>query len=102
MIHCKCSTGFVSARRGEAGWPNPEQLLPREEEHLCVRIYTATGTAKTAVQRDDALLTPGEVQRHWPEETVSIKQELETWVQYGCISRKMRTLARNIIDAIWS
>ena len=92
---------FRISKKGEAGWPNPEQLLPREGEHLCVRIYAATGTAKTAVQRDDALLTPGEVQKHWPEVTVAIKQELETWVKYGCISRKLRNLARNIIDVKW-
>ena len=32
---------------------------------------------------------------------MAIKQELKTWVKYGCISRKMRNLARNIIDVKW-
>ena len=78
-----------------------EPLLPREGEHLCVRNYAATGPTQTVVQRDDALLTPDEVQKHWPEVAVAIKQELETWVTYGCISRMKRKLARNIINVKW-
>eukprot|EP00969_Alexandrium_andersonii_P282978 12509209-Alexandrium_andersonii.AAC.1 len=31
----------------------------------------------------------------------AIKVELETWVKYGCISRKKRSMARNIIDVKW-
>ena len=63
-----------------------------------MRIYASTGTAQTVVQRDDALLTPEEVQKNWPAVMAAIKQELETWVKYGCMSRKKRKLARNIID----
>jgi hypothetical protein len=62
---------------------------------------TATGTTQTVVQRDDALLTPDEVNTHWPEVTSAIKQALATWVQYGCISRKKRNCSRNIIDVKW-
>jgi hypothetical protein len=32
------------------------------------------------IQRDDALLTPDEVKKHWPEVMSAIKQELETSV----------------------
>ena len=32
---------------------------------------------------------------------VAIKQEPETWVKYGCVSRKKRRDARNIIDVKW-
>ncbi|MFM7989941.1 MAG: hypothetical protein ACKPKO_62570, partial [Candidatus Fonsibacter sp.] len=57
--------------------------------------------AQAFVKRDDALLTQEEVQKHWSAVLVAIKQELETWVKYGCISRKSRKLARNIIDVKW-
>jgi len=30
-----------------------------------------------------------------------MKKELETWVKLGCISRKARSNARNIIDCRW-
>jgi len=78
-----------------------EPILPGEGEHLCVRIYKTTGSSQKVVQRDDALLTPEEVQKNWKEVMVAIKQELETWVKYGCVSRKKRRDARNIIDVKW-
>ena len=53
------------------------------------------------MQRDDALLMPEEVQKNWKEVMVAIKQELETWVKYGCVSRKKLRDARNIIDVKW-
>ena len=56
-----------------------EPKLPREGEHLCVRIYKTTGSSQKVVQRDDALLAPDEVQKNWKEVMVAIKQELETW-----------------------
>ncbi|MFM7986496.1 MAG: hypothetical protein ACKPKO_45005, partial [Candidatus Fonsibacter sp.] len=71
---------------------------PRAGEHLCVGVYIVTGTAQAVVKRDDALLTQDEVQKHWPEFLVAIKQELDTWVKYGCINRKQRKMARNLID----
>ena len=64
-------------------------------------MRVAARATRTVVQRDGALLTTDEVQKHGPEVMVAIKQELETWVKHGCISRRTRTLARNIIDAKW-
>ena len=55
-----------------------EPLLPREGEHLCVRVYAASCTTRTVVQRDDALLATDKVQTHWPVVMAAIKQELET------------------------
>ena len=78
-----------------------EPMVPLSGEHLCARTYTATGATQTVIQRDDALLTPDEVTRNWPEFPSAIKQELETWVKYGCISRKKRSCSRNIIDLKW-
>ena len=71
---------------------------PNSDEHLCISMYPVTASAQAVVKRDDALLTQDEVQKHWSEVMVAIKQELETWVKYGCISRKPRKMARNIID----
>ena len=59
------------------------------------------GPLETVVQRDDALLTTEEVQNNRPAVVAAIKQELETWVKFGCISRKKRKLARNLIDVKW-
>lgn len=42
-------------------------------EHLCVRMYPASGT-QTVAKRDDALLTQDEVQKHWQEVLTAIKQ----------------------------
>ena len=42
-----------------------EPILPVEGEHLCVRSYKTTGSSQKVVQRDDALLTPEEVQKSW-------------------------------------
>ena len=67
------------AYRKDGGSRLVEPLLPREGEHLCIRIYAATGTTKTGAQRGDARLTPVEVQKHWPEVLVPITQELEIW-----------------------
>ena len=76
-------------------------MLPQSGEHLCVRTYTATGTTQTVVQRDFALLTPDEVNKHWPDVMSAIQQELETWANHGSISRKKRSCSRGIIDVKW-
>ena len=64
-------------------------------------VYAATGAARAVVQRDDALLTADEVQKHWPEVMTAIKQELETRAKNGCTSRTQRKLSRNILDVEW-
>ncbi|MFM7989285.1 MAG: hypothetical protein ACKPKO_59225, partial [Candidatus Fonsibacter sp.] len=89
------------AYRGYDGDRLVDVDFPRPGEHLCVSIYPVTAAAQAVVKRDDALLTQEEVQKHWPAVLAAIKQELETWVKYGCISRKPRKLARNIIDVKW-
>ena len=83
-----CYTVYAAkfAYRKDGGSRLVEPLLPREGEHLCIRIYAATGTTKTGAQRGDARLTPVEVQKHWPELMVAIIQELETWAKHSCAS----------------
>ena len=66
-----------------------------------MRIYQSTGRAQTVVEREDALLTPEETNKHWPAVLTAMYEELQTWVKYGCISRKPRNQARNIIDVKW-
>ena len=70
------------AYQGDRESRQAEPVVPQSGEHLCVRTYTATGTTQTVIQRDDALLTQYEVNKHWPEVMSAIKQELETWVKY--------------------
>jgi hypothetical protein len=89
------------AYQGDRASRQAELIVTMHGEHLCVRTYTATGTTQTVIQRDDALLTPDEVKTHWSDVMSAIKQELETWVKYGCISRKKRNCARNIIYVKW-
>ena len=86
------------AYQGNREGRQAEPMFPQLGEHLCARTYTATGTTQTVIQRVDALLTPDEVNKHWPEVMSAIKQELETLVKYGCISRKKRNCSRDIID----
>ena len=64
-------------------------------------VYAATGAARAVVQRDDALLTADEVQKHWPEVMTAIKQEPATRAKNGCTSRTQRKLSRNILDVEW-
>ena len=52
------------AYQKDGGSRQVEPLFPREGEHVCARIFAATGATKTVVQRDDALLTPDEVQKN--------------------------------------
>ena len=78
-----------------------EVILPGEAEHLCVRVYHAGNAQQIVVERDDALLTPDEVNKHWVLVMAAIKVELETWMKYRCSIRKKRRDARNIIDVKW-
>ena len=78
-----------------------EPKLPEEGEYLCMRLYQSTGRAQTVVEREDALRTPEETNEHWPAVLTAMYEELQTWVKYGCISRKPRNQARNIIDVKW-
>ena len=52
-------------------------------------------------QRDDAIFTSADVKEHWGEAAEAIDKGLRTWVTLGCVSRKQRPQARNIIDARW-
>merc|ERR1712037_824241 len=53
------------------------------------------------IQRDDALLTAAETKERWTEVSAAMDKELRTWVKLGCVSRKPRAQARNIIDTRW-
>ena len=53
------------------------------------------------VKRDDDLLTPQQMKEHHQEVRAARLSELQTWVKLGCLSRKLRSTARNIIDTRW-
>ena len=40
------------------------------------------------VDRADHNVGPDEIHKHWPEVAAAMKEELKTWVDMGCISRK--------------
>ena len=73
--------------------PGPDEMLIYAVKHNRVRAKV--------VKRDDDLLTPEEVNKHWPEVVVAMEKELKTWAKLKCISRKARREARNIIDTRW-
>ena len=56
---------------------------------------------KPVVDRPDHNLDASEMRKHWPEVAAAMKKELKTWVDLGCIARKPRAEARNIIDCRW-
>ena len=53
-------------------------MLPQVGEHLCVRTYVAGNRTQAVVERDDALLTPDEVSKHWAELLAAMELELRT------------------------
>ena len=79
----------------------PDLPRPLEAGEIAVvRCYRA-GPNKTVIDRDTDLLTPAEVKTHWQLVVQAMYDELKLWVDNGCISRKQRRLARNIIDCRW-
>ena len=53
---------------------------------------------QVSIEKNKQTLTPAEIRVHWPEILKSIMTELLTWAKNGCISRKPRNQARNIVD----
>ena len=71
-------------------------------------VYTMFGSATTVykvetnmtrravVQRDDDVLTPQQLDEHWPEVEQAMLKELQTWAKLKCFRRKPLQHARNI------
>ena len=82
-----------------------EPIEVGSDEGLCVRVYFSgprvKEVRKQVLKRDDALVTKEELQVHEKEVQAAIQKELETWVKHGCISRRPRAGARNVIDVRW-
>ncbi len=77
-------------------------IVPQGDEILVVMIYkTSGGQKKVVVERADAILTKEEEHQFWPLLAAAMVEELQTWVKHGCVSRKNRRQARNIIDCRW-
>ena len=56
---------------------------------------------KAVVERKDHNLSPTEINQNWTEVAAAMQKELKTWAEMGCICRKPRDQARNIIDCRW-
>ena len=81
-------------------------VVPKENEYLVEQVFASSkhknkAKKKPVVERADHDLSAEEQKQHWPEVAAAMKKELQTWLEYGCISRKKRCYARNIIDCRW-
>ena len=56
---------------------------------------------KAVIERDTDLLTKEEISKFDKEVTAAIVKELQTWLKYGCFTRRKRSDARNIVDCKW-
>jgi len=61
----------------------------------------ATETRRAVVRREDDILTPQQLQQHWPAVMAAMQKELQDWVNLKNFSRKPRAGARNIVDTRW-
>jgi hypothetical protein len=62
---------------------------------------SADSVRREVVQRDDDILTGQQLKDHWPEVQEAMLEELLTWAQLKCFSRRARSCSRNIIDTRW-
>ena len=79
-------------------WTGGQVLRP--DEQLVLKVET-NSTRRAVVQRDDDVLSPQQVNEHWPEIEGAMLKELQTWAKLQCFSRKPKTEARNVIDTRW-
>ena len=73
---------------------------------VCEQVFKASkhknkAFKKAVVDRKDHNLSPSEISQNWAEVAAAMQKELKTWVEMGCICRKARDQARNIIDCRW-
>ena len=73
---------------------------------MCENVYRTSqhknkANKKPVVDRPDQNLDPVAMRKHWPEVAAAMKKELKTWIDLGCIQRKLRSNARNVIDCRW-
>ena len=71
------------------------------DEFLIYKVGGKGSVRTSVVKRDDDVLSPEEVKQHWTDVCKAMVKELQTWVKLGCISRKARSVARNVIDTRW-
>ena len=69
----------------------------KEGDTVVVTIYF-NGERIVNVERDDDLLTAEEVKQHHDAVRAAVLKELLTWAKMQCMSRRERSIARNIID----
>ena len=77
-----------------------------EEPMVCEQVFKASkhknkAFKKAVVERKDHNLSPSEINSNWTEVAAAMQKELKTWVEMGCICRKPRDQARNVIDCRW-
>ena len=80
----------------------PDAPFVVEDEVLVFQTSAKSATRRIVVQRDDDLLTPGQVHEHWNEVQKARLNEFTTWNDLKCFSRKLRRDSYNIIDTRWA
>ena len=68
----------------------PDAPYVAEDEALGFQTSAKSAARRIVVQRDDDLLTPGQVNEHWDEVQKARLNELTTWSDLKCFSRKLR------------
>ena len=69
----------------------------QDDEDVKVQVKP-DGSTQVSIEKNKQNLTPLEIRQHWSEILKSIQKELLVWAHNGCISRKPRNQAKNIVD----
>jgi hypothetical protein len=64
-----------------------------------LRVYEAVKRA--VIERSDDILTQDELAKHRTLVLAGSREELISWIKHKCFVRKLRRLARNILDVRW-
>ena len=56
------------------------------------------GSSTVSIEKNKQILTPDEVNEYWPDVLKNIYKELLVWSRNGCISRKPKKDAKNMLD----
>ena len=79
--------------------PPPERDLAEGE--FLVLCFHASGVRRTIIERDTDILTKEEIVKHEQEVEAAMLSELQLWAKFGCMSRRPRKGAQNVIDCRW-
>jgi hypothetical protein len=74
-------------------------IAPQEDQ--CARLRCYLTDKKVVIERDTDLLTPEEYQTNHKLVVSAVHEELVTWIEHKCFTRKLRKHAWNVLDVKW-